>query len=466
MSKFSYLEVREYLKSFLLDESEETSVLSGFSIDSRTIKHGETFVALKGVNFNGHNFIKEAIPKGARNVICQDDDTLSNLSAGDRAILFKVEDTYNFIYQLAKYKRSKFSFPIIAVTGSNGKTTVKELIAALLSSQFSVYKNYLNQNNILGLSLNILNCGFDYDYGVFEVGISKEGEMDMLLDILKPDHGLITNISATHLEFLRDEEIVFQEKMKLFQSLKEGSFAFYSKDQDRFKSLDREIEIDLKFKTFGFKENNDHWLNIDNINLDGLKLNYKNNLNLSSKLLGYKNSFNIIAALSVAVEFGLDLNLIKKTLFEFRPLNSRMNYEKCLDLDIIDDSYNSSPQALVAGLEFISSLNYDGLKIAVLSDMLELGSSSDNKHLEIGAFAANLNIDYYFCYGVCIRHFIQGLNSQGFPKERIIFLNKEILADKIVTIVNQTEESCMLFFKASHTMGIDDIIKRVKKRVG
>ncbi len=464
MSELSCLEVREYLKYFSSNQSEDVFLSSRFSIDNRTIKSGETFIALKGVNFNGHDFIEEAVSKGANNIVYQDSN-YSNLNVNGRVKFLKVEDTYRFIYQLAKYKRSKLNFPIIAVTGSNGKTTVKELIAALLNSQFSVYKSHLNQNNILGLSLNILNCGFDHDYGVFEIGISKEGEIDMLLDILRPDHGLITNVSSTHLEFLKDEEVIFNEKIKLFKYLKDNSFAFYSKDEDRFKSLDCKVEANLKFKTFGFKEDNDYWLSIDNVNLDGLKLNYKNILNMSSRLLGHKNGVNIIAALAVALEFGLDLDSVKKTLSEFKPLDSRMNYERFFNLDIIDDSYNSSPKALIAGLEFISNLNYDGLKIAVLSDMLELGSTSDDRHFKVGSFAADLDIDYYFCYGAYIEFFIRGLNSRSFPKDRIVFLDKSLLSEKIVKTFNNVQENYMLFFKASHAMGIDDIIKNIKERI-
>jgi len=380
MSELPCSEIRECLSTFLLDINKESLPAVGFSIDSRTIQPGEIFIALKGLNFDGHSFIDEAVSKGAQGVIYQDDSAISDLKKSGRSSLFKVSDSYDFIYQLARYKRSKFRFPIIAVTGSNGKTTVKELTAAFLNSKFSTYKNYLNQNNILGLSLNILNCNIDYDYAVFEIGISREGEMDMLLDVLKPDHGLITNISSTHLEFLKNEENVFNEKIKLFEFLKKGALALYSKDQNCFKNLNSRVGAGLRFKTFGFKEDNDCWLRVDKVHVDGLKLNYRGNLSLSSNLLGYKNGFNISAAILIAMEFGVGLDSIARVLSEFKPLSGRMSYEKFFNVDIIDDSYNSSPQALAAALDFISSLNYSGLKFAVLSDMSELGRVSEKKH--------------------------------------------------------------------------------------
>ncbi|MDP8216398.1 MAG: UDP-N-acetylmuramoyl-tripeptide--D-alanyl-D-alanine ligase [Candidatus Kaelpia imicola] len=465
MSELSYPEIREYLSTFLSDANRERFPAAGFSIDSRTIQPGEIFITLKGASFDGHDFIEEAVLKGARGVVYQDNSAIGDLRKNDRLSFFKVNDSYNFIYQLARYKRIKFKFPIIAVTGSNGKTTVKELTAAFLNSKFSTYRNYLNQNNLLGLSLNILNCNFDYDYAIFEIGISKKGEMDILLDILKPDHGLITNISSAHLEFLRNEENVFNEKVKLFEFLKKGGFAFYSKDQDCFKSLDNRIEAGLRFKTFGLKEDNDCWLRVDKVNIDGLKLNYRDSFSLNSNLLGYKNGFNISAAISVATELGIDLDSIAGVLSEFKPLNGRMNYEKFSNIDIIDDSYNSNPQALAVALEFISSLDYSGLKIAVLSDMSELGRVSDKKHLEAGIFAANLDIDYYFCCGSNIKHFVQGLKSRGFPEERILFLDQQSLVKNLATIIKNSKESSMLFFKASHGMHIDDIIKKVKERI-
>jgi UDP-N-acetylmuramoyl-tripeptide--D-alanyl-D-alanine ligase len=464
MSETLCPEVKEYLDSLLSGSRGEKLSGSGFSIDSRTIKNNQTFIALKGLNFNGHNFIEEAISKGAGGVIYQDQNFLGNLDIAKKVNFFKVEDSYDFIYQLAKYKRTKFRFPIIAVSGSNGKTTVKELIAAFLDSKFLVYKNHLNQNNILGVSLNILNCGFDRDYGVFEVGISKEGEIDRILDILRPDHGLITNVSQTHLEFLRDEEVIFKEKIKLFESLKDNSYAFYSKDQDSFRALDTRGDLDLKFKTFGLKRINDHWLNIDSFDLRGLRLNYKDSFSLNSQLLGDRNVFNIAAAISVALEFGVDLNTIKDVLSRFKPLDFRMSHERFADLDIIDDSYNSSPKALIGGLEFISNLEYRGLKIAVLSDMLELGEFSDQKHLELGVSAADLDLDYYLCYGHYIKYFIEGLIKAGFPRDKVIFSDKELLADEITAVLAQSKEPKMLFFKASHAMHIDDIIKRVKEQ--
>ncbi|MDD5614060.1 MAG: UDP-N-acetylmuramoyl-tripeptide--D-alanyl-D-alanine ligase, partial [Candidatus Omnitrophica bacterium] len=388
-------EIKSKIPGLVLKTNKPDVFLSSFSIDTRTLKEGDIFIALKGQNYDGHKFIKDALALGAKGVI-YDSDVSCDLKNNNNILLLKVSNCYDFIYKTARYRRERIDFPILAITGSCGKTTVKELSAALLGSKFCTYKNYLNQNNILGLSLNILNCSGRYDFGLFELGISKKGDMDELLSLLKPDYGLITNINPVHLEHLIDEETVLEEKLKLFERLKEGSYAFYSKDDIRFKNLNSRLKKRLNFKTFGFKDTNDYWLEVNTADMQGLVLKFKNRDFLRSNLLGRHNAFNIAAALAVAVEFGVDFNCIAGILAEFNSFDGRMKLEKFSDdIDIINDGYNSNPAALAYGLKFISDLDYDGVKIAVLSDMLELGDRSRQEHYDIGSLASGLKLDCY-----------------------------------------------------------------------
>ena len=431
-----------------------------FSIDTRSIKKGDCFIAFKGADFNGHDFIPDALNKGARGVI-YDEDIPDNLLHSSRNNFFiRVPDTYQAVIDLAKYKRGKINFPVLAVTGSTGKTTVKELSAGLLNARYSTYKNYLNQNNILGLSLNILNCSSEYEFAVFELGISKFTEMDVLLDILKPDHGLITNIYPVHTEYLEQEDKIFREKIKLFKNLNSSSLAFYSLDNTYAAEVEKEYSKSLNLKTFGLISKNDYWAEIKSIGLLKTELAIGGKFEISVPLLGKQNACNIIAAVAVAVELGVDLEDCKKALSDFNPLPGRMCHYSFGDIDIIDDSYNSNPAALRAALEFISSLNYEGLKIAIISDMLELGPFAQKAHFDAGVFASVLNIDYFLCYGNEVKYVVEGLLENGVSKKRIYYSDFGNMADILYQLAG---EKALLLFKASRNMGIDLVLNQFKE---
>ncbi|HEO64185.1 MAG TPA: UDP-N-acetylmuramoyl-tripeptide--D-alanyl-D-alanine ligase [Candidatus Omnitrophica bacterium] len=459
-------EIKAKIPGLVLKTNKPGAPLSTFSIDTRTLKKGDIFIALKGQNHDGHKFIKDALALGAKGVV-YDSDFGCDLENNSGFLFLKVSSCHDFIYKTAQYRREKIDFPILAITGSCGKTTVKELSAALLSSKFCTYRNYLNQNNMLGLSLNILNCSGRYDFGLFELGISKKGDMDELLRLLKPKHGLITNVNPVHLEYLMDEEGVLEEKLKLFEYLKDGSYAFYPGDDIRFKNLKNRLKKRLNFKTFGFKDRNDYWLEVNAADMQGLVLKFKNGDFLRSSLLGRHNAFNISAALAVAVEFGVDFNSISKVLSEFKSFDGRMKFEKFSDdIDIINDGYNSNPAALMCGLEFISGLDYDGVKTAVLSDMLELGERSGQEHYNAGSLACGMKLDYYFCYGENMKYFIQGLKDKGFRSDRIVYLDVDLMAQRLFKHTKTIAENKLLFFKASCGMNIISLINRLKVAAG
>lgn len=451
-------EILKITEAKLIRRGGEASI-GHFSIDSRTLKRGDCFVALRGRNFDGHDFVREAVERGAIGVICE-----RRVDLGERGDVFVVEvrDTYETLYRLAEYKRGKFEFEVIAVTGSNGKTTVKELIAEFLNLKYPAYKNFLNQNNLLGVSLNILNCTGDYKYGVFEIGISEIGEIDRLLEILKPNHGLITNIGPTHLEFLGDEEVVFSEKVKLFKGLKEGGFAFYTLDDPWLSKLDRDQFPKLNFRTFGFSSLNDYWGPFNTNGLKGIEVLIWGKENLKAPLLGRQNALNLIAALSVALEFGVDLKDIREGLKYLKPLPHRMHHLKLGNMDVIDDSYNSNPLSLKAALEFLSGLEEGREKIAILGDMLELGKRSEELHYECGKYAAGLRIDKFLCYGNEMRAFLEGFKSV-LPEGRVYwFQDGDELLSFLLDLIKGNSE-LILLFKASHGMRADLILEGLKE---
>ncbi|MDP8234679.1 MAG: UDP-N-acetylmuramoyl-tripeptide--D-alanyl-D-alanine ligase [Candidatus Saelkia tenebricola] len=463
--ELSILEISKNTEGELLRTADEDSSVESFSIDTRTFKKGDCFIALKGTNFNGHDFISNALRKGAVGIIYDEDIPSDVFSINKNVFFIKVSDAYKAIAQLARYKRKKMNFPVLAITGSSGKTTVKELVAEFLSSRYSIYKSYLNQNNVLGLSLNILNCSCEYEFAVFELGISKFAEMDVLLDILKPDHGLITNIGFTHIEYLKQESSVFQEKIKLFKSLDSNAMAFYSLDNIYAGNVKKEYSKSLSLKTFGLLNKNDYWANIKKVGCFFTELDFWGKFEISTSLLGKHNAYNIIAAISVAIEFGIDLENCKNVLSEFKPIKGRMDYYSFGDVDIIDDSYNSNPVALRLALEFLSSCGANKLKIAVLGDMLELGIFAQKAHFDAGVFASGLDIDCFICYGDKMGFFIEALLANGVLKNKVHYLTADIVTDVLYKLLGPDIKKALLLFKASRSMRIDLVLEQFKENI-
>ncbi len=453
------LEIDEIVKTcngnLIAGGAEGYARIKRFSIDSRDEGGFDCFIALKGRKFDGHNFIPEAIVKGAKVIIFQK-GLLPQLSLNYKNIFFiEVSDSYQAIYNLARYKRKKFKFPILGITGSTAKTTVKEICAQLLSLKYDTFRNYLNQNNLLGLSLNILNCGRQYEMGVFELGISQPGEMDMLIDILSPHHGLITNIGPSHLEFLTSEEKVFEEKSKLFQRLPPYGFGFYSQDDKYLARLER-WELPLNFVTFGFLSQNKYWTKPVYLGLDGSEAILWNGERIRISLLGYHNIFNVLAGIAVSLEFGVPWQAILDILPRLKPLPGRFQYYSWGKIHIIDDSYNSNPLSLRKALEFLSQVEFPGFKIVVLGDMLELGEDSDRLHFQSGEYARNLDIHKFLCYGPHMENFARAAG------EKAEHCSQEEIIEKVLQFCTQR---VLILFKASRGMKIEEIIQELKERV-
>ncbi|HDL09734.1 MAG TPA: UDP-N-acetylmuramoyl-tripeptide--D-alanyl-D-alanine ligase [Candidatus Omnitrophica bacterium] len=453
------LEIDEIVKAcngnLIAGEAEEHVRIKRFSIDSRDGERFDCFIALKGRKFDGHNFISEAIAKGAKVIIFQK-GLLPQLPLSRKNVFFiEVSDSYQAIYNLARYKRKKFKFPILGITGSTAKTTVKEICAQLLSLKYDTFRNYLNQNNLLGLSLNILNCDRQYEIGVFELGISQPGEMDLLIDILSPQHGLITNIGPSHLEFLTSEEKVFEEKSRLFQRLPPSGFGFYSKDDEYLGSLEQ-WELPLNFVTFGFLSQNKYWAKPVYLGLDGSEAILWNGEKIRISLLGYHNIFNVLAGIAVGLELGVPWEAILDILLCLKPLPGRFHYYSWERVHIIDDSYNSNPLSLRKALEFLSQLEFPGSKIAVLGDMLELGRDSEELHFQAGEYARNLNIHKFLCYGPYMENFVRGAG------EKAEHCSQEEIIEKVLQFCTQM---VLILFKASRAMKAERIIQEIKERI-
>lgn len=451
-------EIIRICKARLLQNS-SADLINSFSTDTRTIKQGDFFIPLKGKNYDGHQFIPEAISKGANGIFINKD--YNSLKFSKALTILQVKDTNKALGELAKLMRSKVEANWIAITGSNGKTTTKELIASLLALKYRVVKNFLNENNYFGVTINILNIKEKVDFAIFEIGTSAPGELKVLLDILRPTSGVLTNIGPSHLENFITLDEVFKEKITLLQYLPSQAKVFLNGDDPFLKKIKN--NNDYKIITFGLEQNNDYWADEIKQDLSGIDFRLWGKYPIHVPLLGENNVYNALAAIAVALEFDIELAQVRKKIANFSPPLGRMNIQKYRNITIIDDSYNSNPASLKMALQTLSQLPLSGKKIAVLSDMLELGTATYDQHKYLGYYLAEIGLNYLFAYGDKIRFLIEGAKERGFPENNIFYLDKAAILDVLLRVID--EGDCVLF-KASHAMGMKELLKEFLKCLG
>lgn len=360
-----------------LISGDESAVVKGVSIDSREIKKGMAFIAIKGDNFDGHDFIRRSIERGANCII-----TEKEISKAGNLVIIKVKDTVRALGDIARFNRSRYNIPVIAVTGSNGKTTTKDMIAGVLSKDFKVLKNEGTKNNHIGLPLTLLKLNSSYNVVVLEIGTNHFGEVRYLSNIACANIGAITNIGPSHLEHFKDLRGVFKEKFDLIKHLKGPAIAILNADDPY---LSREL-IKKKNKPFlvgvGVKNKSDYSAS-DICDLSGkysFKLNQR--LKFALNVPGYYNIHNSLIAIAVARILGVRHRKIALALKSFELPKGRLNFLKIKGTIFIDDTYNSNPLSLGQALRLLQEVKVKGRKIIVMGDMLELGAASKRLHIQ------------------------------------------------------------------------------------
>ncbi len=389
------LKINEVLKATQgkLIHAKRGLVLKGFSIDTRTIKHGEIFIAIKGDNFDGHTFIPEAVKKGASCII---KDT-RHLPAGrqgraqdtNRISYIGVKDTTRALADIALYVRKKFNFPVIAISGSNGKTTTKEMIAWVLSEKFNVLKNAGTLNNHIGLPLTLLKANAGIDIAVLELGANHFNEIKNLVKICLPNIGVITNIGPSHLEYFGDLTGVFREKYSLIKNLEEYGIGILNNDDFL---LRREILKKNKHSfifSFGIRNRSDFFAHSMRYSAGKTEFFVHKQKFVLNTWGGY-NIYNAMIAIVAARIFGLSYGDIAKRIDSFDFPQGRLKIIKSKEVTFIDDTYNSNPLSLKAALDTLGKINPKGRKIVVMGDMLELGHHKEILHRKAGHQAAQV----------------------------------------------------------------------------
>ena len=371
------------------------------SIDSRTIRNGDLFVAINGENFDGHNFAHEAFRKGASVVVVNknwwDAKQAEDFACFNGKPVIVVEDTLNFLQELAHWHRLQYSIPVIGITGSNGKTTTKEMVNAVLQERFTVLSTAGNLNNHIGLPLMLLKIEENTDIAVLEMGTNHPGEIARLAEIAKPTAGVITNIGKGHIGFFGSQEDIYQEKKALFDALAAGQPVFINMEDSFLKNYPADGR---KAITVGLDESADVWGKIIGKNYLGcyrflLYGKYPIYLNIP----GQHNVMNALLAAAVGLEFGLDEDEIVMGLEEFRASEKRMQIIEKNGVVFVNDAYNANPDSMKAALRYLAELETNGKRIAVLGDMLELGEFAEEEHLTIAKNISELPLDAVFTFG-------------------------------------------------------------------
>ncbi|MFP4646180.1 MAG: UDP-N-acetylmuramoyl-tripeptide--D-alanyl-D-alanine ligase [Candidatus Acetothermia bacterium] len=373
--------------------------LTGVSIDSRTLKKGNFFVALKGNTTDGHRYLEEVFQKGASGAMISDRDHLKE----DFPNLLLVPDTEQGLLDLAAHYRSDIDSPLVAVTGSWGKTTTKELITYLLNCRSSAYGSPGNYNTEYGLPLSLLHMPEDSNFGVFELGTRFPGDIPRLSNILSPTLAVITGIGKVHLEQFEDHSALVKEKLGITSGMSEGSSILVNGEGD----ILRDSSITAHNRLF-FGQANESASHLDYIGdhvrlkgLDGSSFRFREgsrSRHFELRLLGRANVTNAVAALGTVRELEQPLNQLPPRL-DLPPLDHRLDPIQTSFGTILDDSYNSNPTAAKVALDLLGQCNPRGRKVAVLGDMLELGEGREDAHRQLVPHLTSANVDVVYTFG-------------------------------------------------------------------
>lgn len=433
-------------KEALLDQN-----IAGVSIDSRRLAAGEIYFALKGENHDGHDFVTEAFDKKARAAVVEQQWWQNNKSEVSGKPIFVVENPLTALQEAARTYRMKFNIPVIGLTGTNGKTTTKEMIAAVLSKRGPVCKTEGNLNNHIGLPLTLFALRPEHTVTVAEMGMNHFGEIRRLCDIAQPTHGLITNIGTGHTEFLNDVDGVAKAKTELFEFLAPEGFAFVNIDDAMIMKYLPAFDTKL---TYGFSEEADVVATDAMISKEAAPQMTVNGERFKINVLGKHNLNNALAAIAVGVGFGIDIKEIKKALENVKVPGNRMQLIRHRDMLILDDSYNANPDSTRAALETLKSIEAKGKKIFVLGDMLELGNKGHEEHAKIGRELDNYGVDIFMGFGDLTASAVEAARVGSI--HALHFAEKQELVEAVTHTVAGND---VVLVKGSRGMKMEEIVE-------
>jgi UDP-N-acetylmuramoyl-tripeptide--D-alanyl-D-alanine ligase len=435
-------------------------VVSGVSTDSRRIRRGELFVALRGGRFDGHEFIAAAAAAGVGVFLAESGwFTANTVPVGATVVV--VKDTLRGFGDLAAYHRRCFDIPVIGVTGSNGKTTVKEMLAAILALTGTGLKTAGNLNNLVGVPQMLLQLNSGHRWAVLEMGMSEPGEIDRLAEMAGPLVGVITNALPAHLESMGSVEAVARAKGELFLRLPAGGYAVYNADDPLISLIPSPAGV--RRLSFGLHGAQVSACAIDNRGRSGQTFTLSlpgEALPVRLGALGLHNVANALAAAAAAVALGVAPDAIRTGLEIFTPYDKRFKLEELDGIVLIDDSYNANPASMRAALVTLRDIREECRALAVLGDMLELGVGAEEAHREVGKLAASC-VERLYAMGELAEAVAQGAREGGLPSCSVIVAasHEEILADLRMTL----NAGDFILVKGSRSMAMETIAEGIRR---
>ena len=458
MKDLSIKNIIEATKGNLLVGNEEYICMS-YSKDTRTIKEGDCYIGIKGETFDGNLFWEKALENGASTVIVQnveiEDEKLKKWA--DKNII-KVEDTLEALYSLARYKRSLYNIPVIAITGSVGKTSTKDIVANVVSKKYKTLKTEGNNNNNIGLPFTILRLQ-DEEVAVIEMGMNHFGEISLLTSIAKPTICIITNIGTSHIGNLGSRENILKAKLEILEGSKKEA-VIINNDNDLLHKWYEENKENYNIKTYGIKEQSD--IMAKEIKLEENKSTFTCKINnveekINVPVGGEHFVLNALCAITVGEVLKIEEDKIKEGIESFELTKKRMDIVELKNgIKIINDAYNASLESMTASLKVLSE--FKERKIAVLGDMFELGDFSEELHKKVGKEVVKNNIDILIACGENARY-IADVAREKMDKENVYILRKtEEIKPLLEKIVKNND---VILFKASNGMKFYKIAEEV-----
>ncbi len=449
------LSVYEAAKALNVEQYGEDVTFTGVSIDTRTILPGNLFVAIKGENFDGHEFINKAEENGAAALLVE-----RKVNSYLPQII--VPSTHMALGELARYWREKFTLPIVGITGSAGKTTTKQMMGAILGQSGNTLIPEGNKNNYYGVPLTLFKLGLEHAYAVIEMGADRPGEISYLANIVQPTVSIITNVAAVHIEVAEgvgfgSVEGVFKEKSQIFANLPSNGFAIINADDAFFPQWQQNLisQNRLSFGLEGFADvtaenlqaNTNMQYNFDLITPVG-------SINLTLSSIGKHNVMNALAASAAAVALNIPLGDIKVGLEAVPLVEKRMvTYAGKKGALIIDDSYNANVKSVPAVMEVLADFPGRSKRIMIFGDMLEIGPTSLTEHFKIGEKAKVLKINYFYTFGTD-----SYAASQAYGDAAKHFTEQTALINDVLPLL---DENTIVVVKGSRGMKMENIVKEL-----
>ena len=453
MLELNLQEIVKATKGALLKEA-DVKEIKAVSTDTRKIEEGTMFIALKGENFNGNNYVLDAFNKGAKIAIVDEVKCDLNELKEDVALI-KVQNTGRALMDLAKFYREKLGLKVVGITGSAGKTSTKDLVAAVLSDKYKVFKTKGNFNNEIGLPLMILELDSTYDVAILEMGMRGLGQIKELAEIASPDLGIITNIGISHIEILKTRENILKAKMEIATFFDKNNTLVVCGNDDFLGALP---EAEYKIVKSGVGEN--FKIGAKNIALEELSSKFtvydgEKEEEFSLDMPGEHNISNLMLGIAIAKELGVSFEEMKRGLKNIEATSMRLELIKKDGFSILNDCYNSSPVAVKSAIDVMK--NIEGKRrIAVLGTMRELGHKSEEAHEEIGKYAKENGIEKVLCFG----DFSENI-KEGYGEGCTVYENKEELIKDLLNIICEGD---IILVKASRSLKFEEITKALLEK--